>query len=207
MVLMDTMDKDKIITDRVKKLTEALYRVTDLYPDKEPLKWTLRELSLNIYTDTMSVMSDRNFKNFGGIIKNISNIINTLDLASLGGFISDINFGILKREYSSLKSMIDSQKELVLIEQKIELEQPRQKSATVSDRMSNIENVRYQTFSDRKKKIVDFIDTNGKKTIKEILPIFDNISEKSVQRDLLELVKSRKLITEGEKRWRAYSIA
>lgn len=196
MVLMDIMDKDKIITDRVKKLTEALYRVTDLYPDKEPLKWTLRESSLNIYTDTMSVMSDRNFKNFGGIIKNISHIINTLDLASLGGFISDINFGILKREYSSLKSMIDNQKELVLLEQKIELEQPPQKPAIVSDTMSN-----------RKKKIVDFISTNGKKTIKEILPIFDNISEKSVQRDLLELVKSRKLITEGEKRWRAYSIA
>jgi len=199
MVLMDITDKDKIITDRVKKLTEALYRVTDLYPDREPLKWALRESSLSIYTNLMSIMSDRNFKNFGGITKDISNIINTLDLASLGGFISDINFEILKREYSSLKSMIDSQKELVLIEQKIELEQPQKKIVAVSDRVSD-------TMSDRKSKIMDIISKEGKKTIKEILPIFDNISEKSVQRDLLELVKSGKLITEGEKRWRAYSI-
>ncbi|MFA4890666.1 MAG: hypothetical protein WC587_03525 [Candidatus Paceibacterota bacterium] len=196
---MDITDKDKIITDRVKKLTEALYRVTDLYPDREPLKWALRESSLSIYTNLMSIMSDRNFKNFGGITKDISNIINTLDLASLGGFISDINFEILKREYSSLKSMIDSQKELVLIEQKIELEQPQKKIVAVSDRVSD-------TMSDRKSKIMDIISKEGKKTIKEILPIFDNISEKSVQRDLLELVKSGKLITEGEKRWRAYSI-
>jgi len=195
---MDTPDKDKIITDRVKKLTEALYRVTDLYSDKEPLKWMLREASLNIYNNLMSIMSDKNFRNFGGITKAVSNIINTLDLASLGGFISDINFGILKREYSSLKSMIDSQKEIVLIEQKIELEQPKQKSIGHSNG--------HDVLSDRKSKIMDILDREGKKTIKEILPIFDNISEKSVQRDLLELVKEGKLKTEGEKRWRTYSL-
>ena len=202
MTLMDISDKDKIITDRVKKLTEALYRVTDLYPSKEPLKWGLREASLDIYNNLMSVMSDRNFRNFrnfGAITKNISDLINTLDLASLGGFISDINFGILKREYSSLKSMIDSQKELVLIEQKIELEQPQKRAPVVSDRVSD-------TMSIRKEKIIGIISREGKKTIKDILPIFDNISEKSVQRDLLELVKEGKLKTEGEKRWRAYSV-
>jgi hypothetical protein len=203
MVLMDISDKDKIITDRVKKLTEALYRVTDLYPSKEPLKWVLREASLNIYNNLMSIMSDRNFRNFGGIIKNISDIINTLDLASLGGFISDINFGILKREYASLKSIIENQKEVILIEQKIELERPQKKIIAVSDRMSDsMSNI----MSDRKGKIMDIISKEGKKTIKEILPIFDNISEKSVQRDLLELVKSGKLATEGEKRWRTYHL-
>lgn len=203
MALMDITDKDKIITDRVKKLTEALYRVTDLYSEREPLKWTLREASLDIYNNLMSIMSDKNFRNFGDITKAISNIIHTLELASLGGFISDVNFGILRREYSNLKLMIDSQKELILIEQKIELEQPKQKPIAVSDRMSNRVS---DTMSDRKKKIVDFVGANGKKTIKEILPIFDNISEKSVQRDLLELVKEGKLTTEGEKRWRAYSL-
>ena len=204
MALMDITDKDKIITDRVKKLTEALYRVTDLYSEREPLKWTLREASLDIYNNLMSIMSDKNFRNFVDITKAISNIIHTLELASLGGFISDVNFGILRREYSNLKLMIDSQKELVLIEQKVELEQLKQKPITVSDRMSD--RVSDIIFG-RKKKITDFISANGKKTIKEILPIFDNISEKSVQRDLLELVKEGKLITEGEKRWRAYSVA
>ena len=39
------------VTDRIQKLTAALYRVTDLLSDKEPLKWTLRDKALNLYDD------------------------------------------------------------------------------------------------------------------------------------------------------------
>ena len=36
------------VTDRIQKLTAALYRVTDLLSDKEPIKWTLRDKALNL---------------------------------------------------------------------------------------------------------------------------------------------------------------
>ncbi|MBU2109427.1 hypothetical protein KKB71_00490, partial [Patescibacteria group bacterium] len=90
------------ITNRIKKLTEALYRVTDLYPDQEPLKWALRENAVYLYNNLMSItdMSDRKLRyNFKEVLSSLSQIINKLDLASLGGFISDINFEIIKKEY------------------------------------------------------------------------------------------------------------
>jgi len=35
-------------SERIQKLTEALYRVTELFPDKEPLKWQLRANAIEL---------------------------------------------------------------------------------------------------------------------------------------------------------------
>jgi len=195
---MDTNNKNKMITDKVKKLTEALYRVTDLYPDKEPLKWVLREASLDIYTNIMSVMSERKSKPLKDIINSMADIINNLELASLGGFISDINFGIIKREYNTLKLLLESKKEVILIEQE---------NPVLIIKKSIGHSYGHNGHNDRKQKILDLLKKEGKTTIKEMMPDFNGVSEKSVQRDLLEMVKSGELRAEGEKRWRTYSIA
>ncbi len=36
----------ELLCDRIQKITEALYRVTDLLSDKEPLKWQLRDSAI-----------------------------------------------------------------------------------------------------------------------------------------------------------------
>ena len=41
-------------------------------------------------------------------------------------------------------------------------------------------------------------------TIGELISIFNNVSSKTVQRDLKDLVNSGLLIEQGEKRWRKY---
>jgi hypothetical protein len=194
---MDINNKNKTITDKVKKLTEALYRVTDLYPDREPLKWALRETSLDIYTNTMSIMSDRKSKPLKDITNSMADIINNLELASLGGFISDINFGIIKREYGALKLLLEGKKEIILIEQ-AEQENP---TPVIKKPIGHSNG-----HNDRKQKILDLLRKEGKTTIKEIMLNFSGVSEKSVQRDLLEMVKLGELRAEGEKRWRTYCL-
>lgn len=221
MNLSDKNDKrtqvGEYIIDRIKKLTEALYRVSDLYSDQEPLKWALRENAIYLYDKLMSVMdmsdmmSDRKQKtDLGEIISSFSQMAHKLDLASLGGFISDINFEILKKEYKKLKEFIEEQKDLIIYRSALEnlsfapqllvLDTKKEKE----DKGHKGQNIISDKTEDRKQKILNFLKNNDKKTIKEISAIFEGISEKSVQRDLAELVRSGYLEAEGEKRWRVY---
>lgn len=213
---------DKNITDKIKKLTEVLYRVTDLYSDKEPLKWLLRENAVFLYESLMSDMSDSAYgtdkinKNNKIIIK----IVHLLEIASLGGFISDINFEILKKEYLSFKNLLEKT-EQNLFSKAIMITQQSESAKSTENKKKNDKIYKgqkilsdkktkskiHQENEERNQKIIDFLKENGKKTIREISSVFGDISAKTVQRNLAELIKSGKLLFEGEKRWRVYFLA
>ena len=111
------------VTDRIQKLTAALYRVTDLLSDKEPIKWTLRDKALNLHDDLVSV---KNTKDKDGLLdtslKNFAQIIKSLELVSVGVCVSNLNFEILKREYLFLKNFIEGKKMDIVYDSKILLD-------------------------------------------------------------------------------------
>ncbi len=225
----------KDIMDKIKKLTKALYRVTDLYSNKEPLKWVLRKNAINLHSNLMFVMSDMsnnmsdmsnnmsnnmpdmsdnmsnmsNRKNiiiFEEIMNSISQIIYNLEIAPSGSYILDTNFEILKNEYILLKSFIEGGKGTIFKEQKLLIERD---SVVYPDnkQLLSLKNIDININNNRKQKILDFIRKNGIKkpiTIKEIGLIFENISLKSIQRDLLDLIKSGAIKAKGERRGRTY---
>lgn len=94
---------------KVKKITEALYRVTDLMLDDEPLKWTLRKEAIIIFSsflnaDTLSPNElTREFKVASRIIKKI---LSLTELASFGSFIAKANFDVLSREYNFILTFV-----------------------------------------------------------------------------------------------------
>lgn len=219
------------LLDKIKKLTNALYRVTDLLSDKEPLKWTLRNKAVIIYENLVSVIlltgevKDKNYI-LNETLNYISQLINTLELVSMGTYVSNLNFEILKKEYINLKSFIEGSKDEIVAEQKLlsdtsigqkadnghkadaQHSVPRKaprKDDIVRHSVANTEMVA-NTGIDRKQKIFELIKKEGAKTISEITPFFSGVSAKSVQRDLLELVRTGKLNAEGEKRWRKYKL-
>lgn len=93
------------IYERVQKLTEALYRVTDLFSEKEPLKWLLRREGLEIFNSLLKIKSsapNERIRTLDLISRQIKHTVQILDLASSGSFISEANFQVLKREYEAL---------------------------------------------------------------------------------------------------------
>ncbi len=204
--------------DKVQKLTGALYRVTDLLSDREPLKWLLRNKAINIYENITSIIFAKNKDNIiEETLNNLSQIISILELVSMGAFISNLNFDVLKREYVNLRALIEGKKGDIAPEQKllsdITIGQPSKPSiGQLPKNKTDVRNIHDSVTHkpmviDRKQKILDFLSNEGPKTISEITPVFNGISEKTIQRDLLELVKSGKVRAEGEKRWRKYSIS
>lgn len=193
------------LTDKVQKVTGALYRVTDLLSDKEPIKWTLRDKAVTLHNNLMSI---RFIKDKDNVLNEIMNsffqIIKSLELVSLGFSISNINFEILRREYVDLRNFFEGKKSNIITEQKLlsgfsaKKEGRRRKPEETGVIVAG-------NGQDRKTRILDFMETGGEKTMGEIAAIFSGeISEKAVQRDLFDLVKSGKLTARGDKRWRKY---
>lgn len=102
------------LNERIGKITNALYKVTDFLLDKEPLKWSLREASVDILMNIVS-LKDKNqqdkAKAFIRIFDSLSKMIYMLELAGVSGFIAGLNFEILKREYEKIGKLIESDRE------------------------------------------------------------------------------------------------
>jgi HD superfamily phosphohydrolase len=201
------MDVCGQIMDKVQKLTGALYRVTDLLSDKEPLKWALRNKAINIYDNITSLIFVKNKDNIiEETLNNFCRLINILELIPMTAFISNLNFEILKKEYVNLKAFIEDKRADISPEQKLLSDISIGQKLNGHIEGNRISRRKSDFLNGRKQKICDFLANQGPKNISEITPIFEEISEKSIQRDLLDLVQSGKLKTEGEKRWRKYSV-
>lgn len=236
-----------------KKITEALYRVTELFPNKEPLKWTLRSEGVKVLELTVSLeasSSERKILYFDKISVLINKMVHLLDLAALNSYIANINLSVIKREYekiddfilnnrslyfevpeiSALKLNVDAnnligqgkgQKDnelngFVSIMSDKNTEQKRDVNNEITYEVNNgkeavrkiQENLNTGDFSERAKKILSAINAKEVKAmgINEVFKHFNNISKKTVQRELSKLVQRGFLKMEGEKRWRIYSI-
>lgn len=236
----NVMDIYEYIMDRAQKLTTALYRVTDLLSDKEPLKWTLRNTAISVHDNLMSVKSIKDKSApFSSSLNFIYQIVKLLELVSDGACVSNLNFEILKREYLSLRDFVEGRKPEIVQDQPLFLEFPiyEQKAISANSQTSRLPSRLVQdsqslksfvnqskttssvlpaaSFSreiavgSRKDKILQSLQKNGTaKTVNEVALIFKGeASEKSIQRDLLDLVKSGEITALGDKRWRKYAVS
>jgi len=99
------------LNKKTEKLTIALYMVTSFLSDNEPLKWKLRERSVDLLSDITTVRNDSvsEVENiFADYSQQVEEIISLLEVAAASKLISEMNFSILKKEYISLNSFITS---------------------------------------------------------------------------------------------------
>ena len=97
--------------DKIKKITEALYRVTELFSDKEPLKWQMRTTGLELF-NFLTSNEEKEIFDANKIFDLIRQLNRFLELAyASSAFVSSINFEILRREYLSLSDSIATQME------------------------------------------------------------------------------------------------
>ena len=86
-------------SNKINKLITALYMVTDIMDKEEPLRGKLRSLGVNVISDTHSITSHTD--------KKIAEILSFLEIASVVGMISEMNFSILKKEFTELRQSIE----------------------------------------------------------------------------------------------------
>lgn len=92
------------------KLASALYLVTDFLSDSEPLKWKLRQLALDLVSNFpltfRQLKGSLNSSLLDRKLSQLKDLVTLLDVARVGGNVSQMNFDILKQEYYRLAELI-----------------------------------------------------------------------------------------------------
>lgn len=256
---MDNFEKQKntdyyhqYISDKVKRITAAAYRVTELFSDKEPLKWYMRKEALFVLRNILEIryLSDKKkIECFKNIEKKIEDLFVILEFSSFGTFVPKGNFDILEKEYKNLLDFIkDKEKEISqmsflentlvdylkessdfpripFVHKKKEMAEgvKNQEKKEEKENSSGVkrfvsagigeENNNYtqgQSFKNtqRRKRIIDLIKQKEEVSVGEIALFFNDLSEKTIQRDLISMSSEGGVLErKGDKRWRKYRIS
>jgi len=215
------------------RLAAAVFTVSNVISEKEELRTKIKNLSLELVS--MSVkLKDINFsdtkKQLMDIEKNSLELMSLLDIASLSGLLSEMNAKILKEEFESFISEItkfaQGFENIKNISVKNILEQPEKFNLPASVkreeageeiregvRIEKTEKAKKENGNGHKRKdlrkttILDFIKRHNNASIKDIAPHIIGCSEKTVQRELIELINEGRIGRLGERRWSKYYIA
>jgi hypothetical protein len=197
------------IMKRTEKLVTALYMVTDCMESEDSIKGRLRHIGVGLLSTTQISNS------------NIQEIISLLNIASVMGYISEMNTSILKAEFISLQEEFEKYEEPPLfpsnfwdVEPKGQIKDSIRPLQPIGQNIAEkrvgniISQVTSKSFFDnkeeRKHKILALIKDKKEVSIKDISIVFSDCSEKTIQRELNTLVALRQIKKVGEKRWSRY---
>lgn len=161
------MEKDYIV-----KLTLALYRVTELFPDKEPLKFFLRKKANEIMADFVAKGEKSEFSE--KILKNLEILQDYFKIAENQKWVSQKNFFVLKREYN-----------------KIVREIKRPKSAKKGKSRRKTPLIEEDCEYGRREKILEVLKQRGKAQTGEFLKFFPEVTKRTLRRDFQCLLDKR----------------
>lgn len=142
----------KYVSLKGQKLTQGVYLVSSLLPDSEPLKWRLRDISLDILSD-ISLTQPSNSLSLadeeGGHISpffkvsvlesaslKIGQIISWLNVALAGNFSNDLNLVILRDEYTKFNQLLGERLNATNLHKMLEPELPVPINPVVNPKLS-----------------------------------------------------------------------
>jgi len=221
---------------KTEKLATALYMVTNLFGDAEPMKWTLRtKVShlLSFIIGFKDVLESREHEFSNDVKTKVLEIVSLLEVASRSGIVSPMNFAILKSEFMNLVQALSSFKkdteqgtQFALPKTFFEVSRPRQQYVPKTEGEQHDEykrhnpdikdnNVPYKKEegqvlfkkTNRQSIIINLIRKKKEVTIKDIAEVIRDCSEKTIQRELIALIDAGVLKKVGERRWSKYSLA
>lgn len=162
------------------KLTVALYKVTDLFPKDEPLKYQIRQIANQILALLLSQNPTRNSLKINEILDNINILFGYFDLAKSQNWVNQKNIEILFEEYKKIQENLTRQPQPQTIkeekERPIKVSKPRQQE-------------RRSTPQERQKRVLALLREKKQITLSEIRQIFFQVSQRTLRRDMEDLIK------------------
>jgi len=225
------------IFKKTEKLTTAIYLLTDYLDERESFRWEIREKAICLLSYMGPALSSGNTTSDVLVYTNARNTIGEilvlLELAFRIGFISQMNYSILKEEYMSLHAMLangisqrKSTHDTIFPDNFFAVEAPEINEKTPNTGLDNKRHnkghedkghkevsftdfknqntIRKQDKNVRRESILSLIKTKGEVSIKDISSIITDCSEKTIQRELMSLMGLGAIVRRGERRWSTY---
>lgn len=217
------------IRKKAERMVTALYFVTDLLSEKEPLKWSLRQTCVTMFGELLShVRQALTSRDAEIIVRRVSEISSLLQVAESAQLLSEMNARLLREACGELKRLLgelSEQSELSdrmfeVPELRHEGKDNKQKQKDINDiSMANTES--FSTMSHRKSpageevspdrterqhKICALLQEKGTSMMSDIKAVISDVSDKTLQRDIADLVEAGTIVRSGSKRWTNYRL-
>jgi hypothetical protein len=215
---------------KTEKIAAALYLVSGLLKDNEPIKWELRDHGMELISASFhaacSVPGDKN-----SVIQSLfTAALETMSLLNVGrisGLISEMNYTLLIREIDHvvdlLRERLTQNAEnagYVLSESFFKTSDSfstgfRSDAKSSSQTSGTNPDYRHAAYSteqvstkktSRQEAILGLLKSQSGLTIKDFSRVIKGCSEKTIQRELIDLVERGLVKKEGERRWSTYSL-
>jgi len=219
---------------KTEKITAALYLVSGLLKDEEPLKWELRDRGMDLisssFTASSTLPGDK-----GAVIQSLFTAafetLSLLNVARISNLVSDMNHKILVMEIDGILGVLRDR-----------LAQSAEKAGYVlSDAFFRTPNITppasrtdapggskghaslnnqtplnrgelkghtdtIEKKNKRQESILAALQSRSNLTIRDFTKVIKDVSAKTIQRELLELTAKGVIKKEGERRWSRYSL-
>ena len=161
------------------RLTLGVYKVSQLFPRKEPLRADIRELADEILASLLC-------NNHQGCSENIKLIQNLFNLAESRGLADPRNFLVLRREYNKVSGLIE--------------DAGVSAGKTVENSSLNGKN------KNRQEVILSILKSNSKVKMSDLAESFPDINRRTILRDLGVFCQSGVVERNGSGRGACYTI-
>lgn len=189
------MDKEYLT-----KITSDLYRLTLLFPKKEPLRYKMRELADNIVTNLILII-EGNTDKYRDFIEEIKKNIEPLD----------VFFDIAKNQnwVNSDDVSIIQDKFLVIKEELSEFESRLNEKNNFSEKQESKKKpvVSLASFNQRQKKIIEILKKKNKIQVQDAQVVFPEITKRTLRRDFDFLLKADVIKRSGKANLTFYHLA
>ena len=224
------------IFKKTEKIAAALYLVSGLLKDNEPLKWELRDKGMDLVSSSFiassSVPGDKN-----SVIQSLFTAaletMSLLNVARISNLISDMNYKLLIKEIDNVVGMLrdrlvqnaenagyvlsesffrtpdiytSSFRTDVRTDQSGGYKGQQGLSKNPLKTASNQQDSSSSKKTARQEIILGLLKNQSGLTIKDFSRVIKDCSEKTIQRELLDLVEKGLVKKEGERRWSTYSL-
>ncbi len=234
---------------KVEKITAALYLVSGLLKDEEPIKWELRDRGMDLLTSSFTASStlpgDKNVV-IQSLFTAALETISLLNVAKISNLVTEMNHRLLVREIDNILGLLrdrlaanaenagyvlsdlffktpnlfntdfkssGGQSASQLIGHPEHANQASHSSKKSGSEMLAINKAVHKGHADvqekkseRQELILAALKGQSSLTIKDFTRIIKDCSEKTIQRELLQMVDSGLIKKEGERRWSRYSL-
>lgn len=180
------MEKNHLI-----QLTNELYRLTLLFPKKEPLRYKMRELADDILAKCLRQSAANN-----SVLEEFEILDSFFEVAKNQNWVSADELSKIQESYGKIGEELKTRprsEEMAVVEATVGIE-PQQDYET---QPRNVE---------RQQKILEILKEKGKAQVWELKKIFPEITKRTLRRDFRNLVKKGVIEKLGERNETYYQI-
>ena len=195
--------------DKFLKLTNAVYKVLEFFPESDPLKNRAKDKALAIMEHLVLINETSGWASFqkdkikAHILEDIDVLSGYLWIGKSQGWLNSVNCLIISNEYEKIKKEIEPMPLMEFTKKPDKspeghFDPLRQSSSEASRPVTIPPKADLVGLPDRQSKILEFLSKNEKAQVMDLQTVLPDVTKRTIRRDLDELLEAGKITRLGD---------